>query len=292
MTEALAVRQSAPIATRVYVLEGVTFADLVQMGEQLARTGFLPDHIKTGPQFAAIVMTGKELGMAPMRAIRSFHMVKGKVVEDAASQLARFKSAGGRATFDHLDDVKAVLTLTHPNGDKHTETWTIDDAKKAGLMNGMVSKFPRAMLRSRVITAGLKSLGWEGAVGAYDPSELVDHHEPPQTRAPEVLPPQPAKAKGPPAPSPGVKRILDLADLIRTAGDVETLGYGVEHMEDTIAEAGVDEAKAARYRLALNAMVSLRSAELAGEDSIDVSQEAREAAAKLSALVDQVKANA
>lgn len=291
MTEALAVRQSAPIATRVDVLEGVTFADLVQMGEQLARTGFLPDHIKTGPQFAAIVMTGKELGMAPMRAIRSFHMVKGKVVEDAASQLARFKSAGGRATFDHLDDVKAVLTLTHPNGDKHTETWTIDDAKKAGLMNGLVSKFPRAMLRSRVITAGLKSLGWEGAVGAYDPSELVDHDEP-QARAPEVLPPQPAKAKGPPAPSPGVKRILDLADLIRTAGDADTLGYAVEHMDATVDEAGVDEAKAARYRLALNAMVSLRSAEIAGEEPINVSPEARDAATKLSALVDQVKAHA
>jgi hypothetical protein len=37
------------------------------------------------------------------------------------------------------------------------------------------------MLRSRVITAGLKSLGWEGAVGVYDPSELNEPlDEPPQ----------------------------------------------------------------------------------------------------------------
>jgi len=292
MTEALAVRQSAPIATRVDVLEGVTFADLVQMGEQLARTGFLPDHIKTGPQFAAIVMTGRELGMTPMRAVRSLQMVKGKVVEDAASQLARFKLAGGRASFLHLDETRAVLEVTHPNGDKHTETWTLEDAKRAGLSGGMVSKFPKAMLRSRAITAALKSVGWDGAVGNYDPSELVDHDEPQQARAPEVLPPQPAKAKGPPAPSPGVKRILDLADLIRTAGDADTLGYAVGHMDATVDEAGVDEAKAARYRLALNAMVSLRSAELAGEEPINVTPEAREAAAKLSALVDQVKANA
>jgi len=288
MTEALADRQSAPIAARVDVLEGVTFADLVAMGEQLARTGFLPDHIKTGPQFAAIVMTGRELGMTPMRAIRSFHMVKGKVVEDAASQLARFKSAGGRATFDHLDDTRAVLTLTHPNGDKHTETWTIDDAKKAGLLNGLVGKFPRAMMRSRVITAGLKSLGWEGAVGAYDPSELVESNDEPRAPA-EVLPPAPKK---PAAPPPGVKRILDLADMIRTAPDVDTIGYAVEHMESTIMEAGVDEAKAARYRLALDAMVSIRSAELANAEPVNVSPEAREAAQKLGALVDQVKAHA
>jgi len=178
MTALVVREEKTAIAHRVDVLEGVTFGDLVAMGEQLARTGFLPDHIKTGPQFAAIVMTGKELGMAPMRAVRSLQMVKGKVVEDAASQLARFKTAGGRATFDTLDETRAVITLTHPNGDKHTETWTLDDAKKAGLLGGMVGKYPKAMLRSRAITAGLKSIGWDGAVGAYDPSELVDVHEP------------------------------------------------------------------------------------------------------------------
>ena len=30
------------------------------------------------------------------------------------------------------------------------------------------------MLRSRAITAGLKSIGWEGSVGIYDPEEIAD----------------------------------------------------------------------------------------------------------------------
>jgi hypothetical protein len=83
-----------------------------------------------------------------------------------------------------LDETKAVLHLVHPNGDKHTETFTIEDAKRAGLSsNSNYSKFPKAMLRSRAITAGLKSIGWEGAVGAYDPDELRSEEfpEPPQT---------------------------------------------------------------------------------------------------------------
>ena len=288
MTDALTVRApQTDIARRVDVLEGVTFADLVAMGDQLARTGFLPEHIKNGPQFAAIVMTGKEMGMPPMRAIRSFYLVKGKVMEDAASQLARFKNNGGRATFDHLDDTTAILTLTHPNGDKHTETWTLEDAKKAGLLNGMVGKFPKAMLRSRVITAGLKSLGWEGAVGTYDPSELVEAQQdeaPAQAiRAPEVLPP--AKPVGPP---PEVKTVLNLADMIITA-DTGDLSYAFSEIEN--ATAGVEDLeKRRKYVAALEGLVERRASELSGAEWVSP-PERKEAATKLAAHVEKMKAS-
>jgi hypothetical protein len=156
--------------------------ELAANGDQAVKTGMLPDHIKTGWQFAVIAATGHELGMQPMRAIRSLAMVKGKVVESADSQLARFKAAGGRSQFEVLDETKAVLHLVHPNGDKHTESFTIEDAKRAGLSsNSNYSKFPKAMLRSRAITAGLKSVGWEGAVGAYDPDELRSEEFPQPT---------------------------------------------------------------------------------------------------------------
>lgn len=281
------------ITSRVDVLDGVTFADLVGMGEQLARTGFLPDHIKTGPQFAAIVMTGRELGMSPMRAVRSLQMVKGKVVEDAASQLARFKAAGGRATFLHLDETRAVLEVTHPNGDKHTETWTIDDAKRAGLLGGMVGKYPKAMLRSRAITAALKSLGWDGAVGAYDPAELVDHsddqpqHSQPRVREPDAV----EQPKTPPMPAE-VRRILDLANLLIDAEDVDTVGYGVSHIEETIAAVD-DESKRARYRLALDGIAERRAAAINGTpDEWMPSEPKREAVARLEALARKHKGSA
>src|SRR5689334_16536354 len=80
--------------TSVAVAAPMTFAEIVVMGETLVKTGFLPEHIKNGGQAAAIIMTGQELGMKPMRAIRSLQLVKGKVVENADSQLARFKSDG------------------------------------------------------------------------------------------------------------------------------------------------------------------------------------------------------
>jgi hypothetical protein len=155
------------------------FQSLVVMGDQLRRTGFLPSHIKDGVSFAAIVLMGREMGMGTMAACRKLQVIKGTVTERADSQLARFKSCGGRSQFKELTEARAVLWLRHPNGDEHTETFTLDDAKRAGLSsNDNYAKHPKAMLRSRAITAGLKSVGWEGAVGIYDPDEIADSPEP------------------------------------------------------------------------------------------------------------------
>jgi hypothetical protein len=179
-----ATRKELDMSTAISTHRETPMNELAASGDQAVKTGMLPDHIKTGWQFAVIAATGHELGMQPMRAIRSLAMVKGKVVESADSQLARFKAAGGRSQFEVLDESKAVLHLIHPNGDKHTETFSLEDAKRAGLSsNSNYSKFPKAMLRSRAITAGLKSIGWEGAVGAYDPDELRSEEFPEPTQA-------------------------------------------------------------------------------------------------------------
>lgn len=174
-TQALAARQHVTMERRQEPQE-MSFDQMMSMGDHLVRTGFLPQHIKTGAQAAAIIMKGRELGMAPMRALGSLKMVKGNVVEDAASQLARFKSGGGRASFTSLSPTCATLHLRHPNGDEHTETWDEARARAAGLwgQEGPWRRDPCAMLRSRAITAGLKSLGWEGGVGVYAPGELPE----------------------------------------------------------------------------------------------------------------------
>jgi hypothetical protein len=168
-----------------------SFESLVSMGDALRRTGFLPSHIRDGVSFAAIVLMGRELGMGTMAACRKLQVIKGTVTERADSQLARFKSCGGRAQFKELTEARAVLVLRHPNGDEHTETFTIEDAKRAGLAsNDNYAKHPKAMLRSRAITAGLKSIGWEGAVGIYDPDEITESTQPEPAREPVQVRPK------------------------------------------------------------------------------------------------------
>jgi hypothetical protein len=186
MTTAVTVRrETAPV-----VREDGDFLQIMEMGEHLVSTGFLPEHIKNGAQAAAIVLAGRELGMQTMRALRSLVLVKGKVQEMADSQLSRFKADGGRAVFKELTQERAVLWLRHPNGDEHEEVFTMADAVKAGIKNHMYEKHPKPMLRSRAITAGLKSIGWEGGVGMYDPDEDLDEVPRPMASEPAPLPPR------------------------------------------------------------------------------------------------------
>lgn len=146
---------------------------LMQLASQLVPTGFLPDHIRTPGQAVAIILSGRELGIGPMLALRSIYMVKGKIELSADLQLSLFKRDGGKAQFTELTEQRATLKLTHPNGDVHTEAFTADDAKRAGLNGDNWRKYPKAMLRSRVITAGLKSLGFEPKMsGCYAPGEI------------------------------------------------------------------------------------------------------------------------
>lgn len=163
------------MSTHALQIETGELPALFELSKHLVESGFLPEHIKKPGQAVAIILAGRELGMPPMRALRALTMVKGKVVESADSQLARFKAEGGKATFATLTEDVAELHLTHPNGDEHDERFTMADAKRAGLTaNATWAKYPKAMLRSRVITAGLKSVGWDGAVGNYDPEEAKE----------------------------------------------------------------------------------------------------------------------
>lgn len=158
------------------LLSAVTaFAQMRELATALVKSGFMPKAINTAEKAIAVMLTGREMGIGPMQSVRSINIVDGKPVVAADLQLARFKADGGRATFKQLSDAGAVLWLKHPNGDEHTEEFSIDDAKRAGLAGKDNWKHhPRAMLRSRVITAGLKSVGYEPVSGAYDPDEAAE----------------------------------------------------------------------------------------------------------------------
>lgn len=151
------------------------FKALLDFGKMLVESGFLPSAINTPAKAVAVILTGREMGISPMLALRSINIVDGKPIVAADLQLSRFKANGGRAHWVRLDDKHAELWLRHPNGDEHTERFTIEDAKRAALLTKTSwIKYPMAMLRSRVISAGLKSIGYEPTSGVYDSDEADD----------------------------------------------------------------------------------------------------------------------
>src|SRR4029077_18547676 len=66
-------------------------------------------------------------------------------------------------------------TFTHPQGGSVKVEWTIEMAKRIGLTSKDVWKFyPRAMLRARVISEGVRTTNPGVAIGIYTPEEVQD----------------------------------------------------------------------------------------------------------------------
>lgn len=164
----------ATLGDRTADVIAVNWDQEMRGAKALLESGLCPAGIKSPQAALFIILTGRDLGLSPVQSLRSIHVIQGKIEVAADQQLALFKRAGGRAEFKVLTDTEATLALKHANGDKHTETFTIEDAKRAGLVDGNWKKYPKAMLRSRAITAGLKSIGFDATAGLYAPGEVTD----------------------------------------------------------------------------------------------------------------------
>lgn len=165
-------RQMAPRRNEsVSVLTPDGFEAMMNLATTLAESGFFPK-FKTPAQSLAVILAGQEIGMPPMKSLRSFHNAEGRISLSSSTMLELFVRRGGQSKWEKSDNAIAVLWLKSPSGIKHTETWTIEDAKTAGLYPGKDNwkKYPKAMLRARCEAFGLRAIG--EADGFHDPDEL------------------------------------------------------------------------------------------------------------------------
>jgi hypothetical protein len=171
---------SALVASVQPLAPVVDYARELAGAAMLLRSGLLPKSIGTPEAALFIILTGRDLGLSPVQSLRSIYVIQGKVEVSADQQLGLFHRAGGRSQWVTLTNTEAVLRLSAPwLLEPHDESFTMEDAKRAGLDKpsrsgeaSMFTKFPRPMLRSRAITAGLKSIGFDPTSGMYAPGEI------------------------------------------------------------------------------------------------------------------------
>lgn len=160
--------------------------------QYLFKSGLCPASIKSPEAALFIILAGRDLGLAPVAALRNIHVIQGKVEVSADMQLALFARSGGAFRWIALTDAEAALELRAPwMAAPHVSRWTMQDAQRAKLDGGdNWKKYPRAMLRSRAITAGLKDVGFDATAGVYAPGEISGEEVVDVTTG-EVLSPEP-----------------------------------------------------------------------------------------------------
>jgi hypothetical protein len=143
--------------------------------QRVCQTEFVPQAYRGRPDavFAAILY-GRELGMGPMSSMQQINMIKGKPSLSPEAMRARVFADGHRIETAEYGDDRVVLVGTRTNGATATVTWTLDDARRAGLGQGdNWKKYPRAMLLARATSELCRLLFPDVISGAsYTPEEL------------------------------------------------------------------------------------------------------------------------
>jgi len=164
----------------------IPFSDVERMGAAVAKSNLFG--IKTTEQAIALMLIAQAEGLHPAIAARDYHVIQGRPALKADAMLARFLQAGGKVQWHALTDEKVSATFTHAAGGAATITWTIAEAKRIGLAaKDNWKNYPRAMLRSRVVSEGIRTVFPIAVVGVYTPEEVGDFEQP---AAPVIEPPK------------------------------------------------------------------------------------------------------
>lgn len=155
-------------------------------------------------------------GLHPIQALRQYHIIKGRPAMRADAMQAAFQNAGGKIQWHERSDDKASATFSHPAGGDLTVTWTIEQAKKAGLTNNPTwQKFPRAMLSARVTSEGCRAVYPAVVCGLYEPSEIMDFDEP-ETKQPKSKKPS-NSTEAAQVSTPTSKKVVEPAEAKQSA---------------------------------------------------------------------------
>ena len=162
------------VATRV-AADGnsVTFEQMERMASAVAKSGLFG--VKTADQALALMLVAQAEGRSPAVAAQEYHIIQGRPALKADTLLARYQQAGGTVKFEELSEKRCAATFSHPASGSFTIDWTLEMAQRAGLASKDNWKaYPRAMLRARVISEGVRTSFPGVAIGVYTPEELQD----------------------------------------------------------------------------------------------------------------------
>ena len=159
----------------------VPFVEMQQMAKAIADSRLFG--LTDVNQVLALGMVAQAEGHAFATAARDYHVIQGRPALKADAMMARFQSAGGKVEWLEYTDERVSGQFTHPNGGTLVVTWTLDQARGIGLVKpgSGWQKFPRAMLRSRCLSEGIRSVYPGSVSGFYSPEEVQDF-EPPKSK--------------------------------------------------------------------------------------------------------------
>ncbi|MGE3449004.1 MAG: hypothetical protein AB7H92_15655 [Microbacteriaceae bacterium] len=149
-----------------------------EIARSLVQTSFVPEGFRGKPDEAtAAILAGIEVGLQPMAALRSFDVIQGTAAPRANTLRAIVQSQGHEVWVVESTDTRAIVAGRRRGSTKdQTSTWTIDRAKRLGLVGKKNWQGqPQAMLVARATSELCRLIASDAILGLpYSIEELVD----------------------------------------------------------------------------------------------------------------------
>ena len=190
------------------------FGNIVKLSEFIAETDFVPDAMRRKPAaVASAILTGREMGVPPMAALRHIHVVKGKPGQSAELMRAQAMKAGHEIRYIEMSDTRCVVEGRRRDESDWTRiSFTVAQAQKAKIDLGgypedkLVAratsrlcrrKFPDAIsglptvdeLEDNIFDAG-EAVSTGPAIGAVEPATAGAIESAPVQRATQTRKPR------------------------------------------------------------------------------------------------------
>lgn len=180
------------VAPRAGAIIPRTLDEVARMAKMAHASGLVK---VASPEAAGVILlTGAELGLSPMQALRGIYVVDGKPTLSADLMVAIVKRADVCQWWRTAESTPETCTIeTQRRGDPapSRRTWTIADAQRAGLTGRQPwRQYPATMLRHRCAADLAREVYPDVVLGLYDPEELGADVLVEQETAAPVAPPR------------------------------------------------------------------------------------------------------
>lgn len=185
MSEELAEYKSGDItANETGGLVPRTFNGLWRISRIMASSGLMPKGIEKPEAVFVCVQMGLEVGLSPMQAVQNIAPINGRPTIWGDAMLGLVRGSGmleeikekAVGTFPN-DNYAAVCTVKRKGYDAVVQTFSIADAKKAGLWNksGPWQQYPKRMLQMRARSWALRDAFGDVLKGLQCAEEVMDY---------------------------------------------------------------------------------------------------------------------
>ncbi len=159
-------------------LAPTTLAEAIEFSERIAHSEIVPKDYRGKPENVLVaVQWGMEIGLAPMQAMQNIAVINGRPSIWGDAMLALCQAHTQWNGIDEtVDDNGATCTVRRSGSPDITRTFTMEDAKRAGLAGkqGPWTHYPRRMLQMRARSWALRDGFADALKGIISAEEAQD----------------------------------------------------------------------------------------------------------------------